>query len=84
MKFVSFATSRAPERLGLFIDGAVVDLAIAGTKMNLSLPSTMGEFLQLGERGHDHTTCSGPASDLLSRCLRVPSARGHRPPQPRA
>jgi fumarylacetoacetate (FAA) hydrolase len=51
MKFVSFATSRAPERLGLFIDGAVVDLAIAGTKMSLSLPSTMGEFLQLGERG---------------------------------
>jgi fumarylacetoacetate (FAA) hydrolase len=53
MKFVSFASSQTPERLGIFVDGAVIDLAAAATRLGLNLPSKMAEFLPLGERGMD-------------------------------
>lgn len=49
MKLVSFATAQEVERLGLIINGVIVDLANAATQVGISLPSTMAEFLN-GEK----------------------------------
>lgn len=46
MKLISFLTPDNKERIGLFSDGAVIDLALADS----SLPQTMNEFLTGGER----------------------------------
>jgi fumarylacetoacetate (FAA) hydrolase len=45
MKFVSFLTVSGEERVGLFIDGATVDLAQATSAMGLKAPSTMAGLL---------------------------------------
>jgi fumarylacetoacetate (FAA) hydrolase len=50
MKLVSFATSQEPERLGLYSNAGILDLSVAASKVGLSLPSTMAEFLKGEER----------------------------------
>lgn len=46
MKFVSFRTVSGEERVGLFIDGATIDLAHATSAMGLKIPSTMSGLLE--------------------------------------
>lgn len=50
MKLVSFATSHEPERLGFFLNGAIIDVEKAAKKLGLTFPSTMGEFLKGEDR----------------------------------
>jgi fumarylacetoacetate (FAA) hydrolase len=46
MKLVSFINQKSEERLGLFINGKVIDLAIAAGQIGIALPGTMNLFLQ--------------------------------------
>ena len=49
MKLVSFLSARGEERVGLYVDGATVDLAEAGAELGLNIPSTMAALLNAGE-----------------------------------
>ncbi len=51
MKFVSFANSVNEERLGLFYNDQIFDLAQNALTVAVRLPSTMAEFLRQGEAG---------------------------------
>lgn len=50
MKFVSFKSTADEERIGLYVDGRVYDVRENARLIKLSLPSTMSEFLDGGER----------------------------------
>ena len=53
MKFVSFATKVAPERVGLLINNEVIDLSACAAKIGLNLPVTMAEFLRGEDKSFD-------------------------------
>jgi fumarylacetoacetate (FAA) hydrolase len=53
MKFVSFKNKPGQERIGLYLDGKVLDLQNNARALSLSLPSTMQEFLENWERNLD-------------------------------
>ncbi|OGC75919.1 MAG: fumarylacetoacetate hydrolase [candidate division Zixibacteria bacterium RBG_16_50_21] len=46
MKLVSFRNKQYPERLGLHLEGQILDLQASAKNMNISLPSNMKEFLE--------------------------------------
>ncbi len=52
MKFVSFKKDNH-ERLGLYVNNAIVDLANAAEAAGISIPATMSEFLNEEEAGMD-------------------------------
>lgn len=51
MKLLSYRDKSRRERCGLWIDGAIFDLADAAQSLGQTLPPTMREFLNLEERG---------------------------------
>ncbi len=50
MKFVAFQTATDAERIGLFIDGEIIDLEQSASQIGFALPSRMNVFLSGGQK----------------------------------
>jgi len=50
MKLVSFLNNENKERLGIYLDGKIADMQLAGKANGMDLPSTMAEFLNESEQ----------------------------------
>ena len=76
MKFVSYSTIQAPERLGLIIDDKIVDLANSARAIGEDLSSSMSEFLAGEERLMERAqrVCTSLLNDPDTQVI-VPTAR---------
>lgn len=54
MKLVSYSIN-SQERLGIYYDGKIADLALEAAKQNINVPNNMAEFLNEGDSAFENT-----------------------------